>query len=242
MRTEVARMLSGKGFLMALALCIAAILFGTAYSHLEGTFEPGHFLNLEKNALCSKVVYFLMPVTAVLPWSDSVLTEWKGGFLKSVLPRLNRRVYTENKILTVALGSFFSWIAAGMVVLLLFFVVYFPFERKGKISVYMMWELSAILLRLGLIAAIIGSIGGICAVLSGSFYLAFGFPFVGYYFCIILQERYFPKATWLYPPEWIVGNAGWGENKEGLWLFLLLFLGVVVGLHGSILYGKLDEL
>lgn len=242
MRTEVARMLSGKGFLMAVVICIAAILFGTTWLQPTEPLEPGQFLNMEKNALCSKVVCFLLPVAAVLPWSDSILTEWKGGFLKSSLPRLNRRIFTENKILTVALGGFLAWIAAGILVLFFFFVVYFPFEKSGKIPVFMIWELLGTLLRLGLIAAIIGSIGGICAILSSSAYLAFGFPLVGYYFCIILQERYFPEAIWIYPPEWITGNGGWGENKEGLWLFLLLFLGVVVGLHGSILYEKLDEL
>ncbi len=242
MRTEIARMLSGKGFLMATAICIAAILFGISWLKPTEPLEPGGFLNLEKNALCSKVVCFLLPVTAVLPWSDSILIEWKGGFLKSSLPRMNRHIFTENKILTVALSGFLSWMVSGIIVLLLLFLMYFPFEKTGKIPIFMIWELAAVLLRLGLIAAIVGSIGGICAVISGSAYLAFGFPFVGYYFCIILQERYFPEAIWLYPPQWIVGSAGWGENKEGLWLFLLLFLAVVVGLHGSILYEKLDEL
>lgn len=242
MRTEMGRMLSGRGFLMAMAVCIGAILSGTTWPQFTEPLEPGQFLNLEKNALCSKSVCFLLPASTVLPWSDSILMEWKGGFLKSSLPRLNRRVYTENKILAVALGGFFAWMAAGIIVLLLFFIVYFPFEKRGKIPAFMIWELLAVLLRLGLIAAITGSVGGICAVLSGSSYLVFGFPLAGYYFCIILQERYFPEAIWFYPPEWIVGNGDWGEDKEGLWLFLLLFLGVSAGLHGSILYEKLEEL
>lgn len=242
MRCEIKRMLLSRGFGAAMLLCIAAILFGTSWPNLTELLEAGQFLALEQKALCSKTVYFLMPVTAVLPWSDSILNEMKGGFLKSSLPRLNRRVYTENKIMAVALGGLLAWIAAGLIVLFAYFIVFFPFEKRMPITIRMLWELAAVLLRCGLLAAILGSIGGICALLSGSAYLAFGFPFVGYYFCIILQERYFSDALWLYPPQWITGSANWGNNQEGLWLFLLLLLVVTIGVHGGILYWKLEEL
>ncbi|MDE6312294.1 MAG: ABC transporter permease [Lachnospiraceae bacterium] len=242
MGSEMRRMLTGKGFLAATVFSIAAILFGTVWPDTTETLETGQFLAMEQKALCSKVVYFLMPVAAVLPWSDSFLSEMKGGFLKSSLSRQNRRVYTESKVMVVAFGSFLVWIASGMLVLFFQFLLFFPLEKKGVITFAMVWEMITILLRCGLLSAILGSISGICAILSKSAYLSFGFPFVGYYFCIILQERYFPQTMWLYPPQWICGDAGWGAHQEGLWLFLFLFLGVVLGVHGGILYGQLEEI
>ncbi len=245
MGCELKRMLSGRGFLGAVVLCAAAILLGTTWpekENLKALFEPGQFLSMEKEALCSKTVCFLLPVTAVLPWSDSFLAEWKNGFLKASLPRQSRRVYVENKILAVALGGFLTWILTGLLVLFGYFIMFFPLEKQGSILFSQVWELAEVLLRCGLIGAIVASLGGTCAVLTGSAYLTFGFPFVGYYFCIILQERYFPDALWLYPPQWISGSAKWGEQGEGLWLFLILFLAVTVGAHGGILYGRLEEL
>ena len=100
----------GRGMWAAVALAVAAILSGTAWPVRAGGLEPGHFMRLVQNALCGKVVYFVMPVAAVLPWSDSVLQERKGGFLKSVLPRGTRLGYAQNKALAVALGSFLAWV------------------------------------------------------------------------------------------------------------------------------------
>lgn len=238
----------GRGMWAAVALAVAAILSGTAWPVRAGGLEPGHFMRLVQNALCGKVVYFVMPVAAVLPWSDSVLQERKGGFLKSVLPRGTRLGYAQNKALAVALGSFLAWVVAGMAVLFLFFVLFFPrefscrelcqwessrWEGGWPVSPSLIWELAAVLLRCGLMSGILGTLGGICAVLSESSYLGFGIPFVGYYFCIILRERYFPDAVWLYPPGWISGDAGY---------FLLLFLVTSMELHGYMLYGRLEEL
>lgn len=70
--------------------------------------------------------------------------------------------------------------------------------------------------------------------------MAFGIPLVVYYFCMILKERYFPDALWLYPPQWISGAARWGERGEGLWLFLLLMLAVLMGGHAATIYGKIE--
>ena len=242
MRYEMKRMLSGRGFLAATFLAFAAILSGTAWPTGEGGIAAGNFLLLAKQSFCCRAVSFLLPLTAVLPWSDSFLAEEKGGFLKACLPRQDRRSYTENKILAVALGGFLVWIAAGILIMFLYFVVFFPMEQTGRLSLSMVWEPFSVLLRCGLVGAVLASIGGSVAALFHSAYLAFGFPFAGYYFCLILQERYFPEALWLYPPQWISGSADWGSGQEGLWMFLLLFLAVAAGLHGGILYEKVEEL
>lgn len=239
---EMKRMLSGRGFLAAAFLAFVAILSGTAWPAGEESLPAGNFLLLAKQSFCCKAVSFILPLTAVLPWSDSFLAEVKGGFLKACLPRQDRRSYTENKILAVAFGGFLSWMAAGILTIFFYFVVFFPMEQIGSLSFSMVWESFAVLIRCGLVGAVLASIGGSVAALFRSAYLAFGFPFAGYYFCLILQERYFPEALWLYPPQWISGSADWGTGQEGLWLFLLLFLAVTVGLHGGILYGRVEEL
>lgn len=242
MGCELKRMLSGRGFLASGILGFLAILSGTAWPKTGESLAFGNFLVLTENSFCCRAVFFLLPIVSVLPWSDSFLAESKGGFLKACLPRQDRRSYTENKILTVALGGFLTWVMAGLLTMFLYFLVFFPMEQKGEISFSMIWEPLSVLVRCGILGAVLASIGGCAAALFRSSYLAFGFPFAGYYFCLILKERYFQKALWMYPPQWILGSADWGPGKGGLWLFLLLFLAVVVGLHGGILYGRVEEL
>lgn len=237
---ELRRMVSGKGFLASLLLCIVGIVMGTSWPDTKNVLDTGQFLSLEQAALGSKVVCYLLPVTAVLPWSDSFLSEWKSGFLKAALPRIGRRNYVENKILAVALGGFLSWLGAGAAVMFGCFLMFFPLEKRGIPGADDVLGVLLPLLRCGLIASIFASFGGICGALGGSAYLAFGIPFVGYYFCMILQERYFPDALWLYPPQWISGTANWGRNQEGLWMFLFLALAVSMCFHAAVLYGKVE--
>lgn len=242
MSSEVKRMLESRSFLAAVLIAAAAIAIGTAYPDEDGILETGSFLIMEKKALTSKVVSFLVPVVSVLPWCDSFLEEWKGGYLKSALPRMTRKIYVGSKVFAVALGGFLAWFLAGLLILAGFFLIYFPMEEKGIFPAETFWELMQIMLRLGLLGSIISSLGGVCAVVTGSSYLAFGFPFVGYYFCMILHERYLKDSLWLYPPQWIAGTAQWGEDNQGLWLFLLIFLGAAMGIFGGVLHGRLEEI
>ena len=242
MGCELKRMLSGRGFLISFFLGLSAILSGTVWPKGNGNLAAGNFLLLAEQSFCCRAVFFLLPLVSVLPWSDSFLAESKGGFLKASLPRQDKRSYTENKVLAVALGGFLPWMAAGLLTIGFYFVLFFPMEQKGTLSFAMVWEPLAVLLRLGILGAILASAGGSVTALFRSAYLAFGLPFAGYYFCLILQERYFPEALWLYPPQWISGSADWGPGKEGLWLFLLLFLAAAAGLHGGILYGRAEEI
>lgn len=80
MLCELKRLFAGRGMWAAMLLAVSAILSGTAWTGIAENSETGNFLLLVQNALCSRSVYFLMPVVAVLPWSDSILSERKGGF------------------------------------------------------------------------------------------------------------------------------------------------------------------
>ena len=242
MRVEMRRMLSGRGFWLAVLLGMAALLAGTAFPKLEEPLKPGTTLALVKEACCSKPAYFLLPAAAVLPWSDSFLTEYRSGFLKACLPRLGRRRYVEQKLLAVSFGGALAWSAAGLLLFALYALVFFPMEKKGVAELSVVFEAAAVLGRSALTASVLSSLGGICGALSGSGYLAFGIPFTAYYFCMILQERYFPDALWLYPPQWIAGTAQWGSGGRGLWVFLLLFAAVSATAHGGVLHAKIAQL
>ena len=114
-------------------------------------------------------------------------------------------------------------------------------EIKGTIQKDQLLELLIKALRIGMLGSILSTLGGICAVFFESSYMAYGIPFVSYYFGIILHERYFKDKIWFYPLEWITPSGNWGPHQAGLWLFLLLFLLVLITAMGGVLYDKIDE-
>ena len=151
MGSEIRRMFLGKGFWMGLAVAMAGIVFGAAYPKIEGLLDTGKFVNMEAEALKSQAMIFLLPLAAVLPWSDSFLLERQGGFLKSALPRTGRRVYVESKVFTVALGGFLAVFLAGTLMFFIYFAVFFPLEEQGRFPWNSVWELTEILLRCGML-------------------------------------------------------------------------------------------
>lgn len=241
---EIRRLFLGKGFWLGLLAAAAGIAAGASYPKIESgkLLETGSFVAMEAKALYSRAMVFLLPIAGVLPWSDSFLLERQGGFLKSILPRNGKRFYVESKVFTVALGGFLAVTLAGIFMFAVYFGIFFPLEAQGKFPWKDVGMFMGLLLRCGILGGILGTLGGICGAMSSSVYLAFGLPFVAYYFCVILRDRYFEEALWLYPPQWVEGSAKWGEGGMGLWLFLLVLLGVVMILHGGVLYGKLDEI
>ena len=132
-----------------------------SYRHLD----TGKFVNMEAEARKSQTMIFLLPLAAVLPWSDSFLLERQGGFLKSALPRTGRRVYVESKVFTVALGGFLAVFLAGTLMFFIYFAVFFPLEEQGRFPWNSVWELTEILLRCGMLGGIISTFGGICGCL-----------------------------------------------------------------------------
>lgn len=243
MRTEIKRMLSGRNFRAAVLLGALGIALGAAYPKLDDGLLPAwSFLSMEKAAFYSETACFLVPLAAVLPWSDSFLGEWKGGFLKAVLPRTGRLDYVGNKVVTVMVSGFLAWLLAGILVLFGYFVVFFPLEKQGDFPLEEGISFVCVLLRLGLLGGILSTLGGTAAVVYRSVYIAWGLPFVAYYFCMILHDRYFKQAFWLYPPGWIEGSGDWGEEKLGLWLFLLLLLLGSMAVHGVVLYRRTEEI
>lgn len=242
MTGEMKRMLTGKSFLAAWLIACISLAAGASYPNLKKILETGAFIRLLYGSLKSQVLSFALPVAAVLPWSDSFLQEYKSGFLKAALPRTDRRHYVEGKIFSVLMSGFLVWVFAVLTMLFVSFVIFYPMEARGDFPKELLLGLVQKALRMAITGSILSTFGGICAVLGNSAYMAYGIPFVTYYFGIILHERYFGELIWFYPVEWIWASGGWGPDLVGLWLFLLLFLLVLIFIFGGVLYGKLREI
>lgn len=87
MSGEMKRMLTSKNFLAAWLIACAALLFGQTYPSLKKPLTCGAFIDLLDSAIKGQIVSFILPIAAVLTWSDSFLQEYKSGFLKTALPR-----------------------------------------------------------------------------------------------------------------------------------------------------------
>ena len=220
---ETKRMFFNKNFLAAWLIACISIAIGQTYPSLKKALTCGTFISILEGSLKSQAVSFAIPVAAVLPWSDSILQEYKSGFLKEILPRTTRRQYIEGKVFSIMVS------------------VFYPLEIQGAIQKEALLDLLMKAFRTGLIGSIISTFGGSCGILWDSAYMAYGIPFVSFYFGIILHDRYFKNQIWFYPVEWILADENWGPDKIGVWLFLLLFLLVMLGILGGVLYGRLEE-
>ena len=240
---ETKRMFFNKNFLAAWLTACISIAIGQTYPSLKKALTCGTFISILEGSLKSQAVSFAIPVAAVLPWSDSILQEYKSGFLKEILPRTTRRQYIEGKVFSIMVSGFMVWTLSILTVLFINFIVFYPLEIKGAIQKEALLDLLMKAFRTGLIGSIISTFGGSCGILWDSAYMAYGIPFVSFYFGIILHDRYFKNQIWFYPVEWILADENWGPDKIGVWLFLLLlFLLVMLGILGGVLYGRLEEI
>ena len=174
--------------------------------------------------------------------TDQQWEGYKSGFLKEILPRTTRRQYIEGKVFSIMVSGFMVWTLSILTVLFINFIVFYPLEIQGAIQKEALLDLLMKAFRTGLIGSIISTFGGSCGILWDSAYMAYGIPFVSFYFGIILHDRYFKNQIWFYPVEWILADENWGPDKIGVWLFLLLFLLVMLGILGGVLYGRLEEI
>ena len=78
---ETKRMFFNKNFLAAWLIACISIAIGQTYPSLKKALTCGTFISILEGSLKSQAVSFAIPVAAVLPWSDSILQEYKSGFI-----------------------------------------------------------------------------------------------------------------------------------------------------------------
>ena len=206
---ETKRMFFNKNFLAAWLIACISIAIGQTYPSLKKALTCGTFISILEGSLKSQAVSFAIPVAAVLPWSDSILQEYKSGFLKEILPRTTRRQYIEGKVFSIMVSGFMVWTLSILTALFINFILFYPLEIKGAIQKEALLDLLMKAFRTGLIGSIISIFGGSCGILWDSAYMAYGIPFVSFYFGIILHDRYFKNQIWFYPVEWILADENW---------------------------------
>lgn len=241
---DLKRMLRGRQFWLAVLLAVAGMLLGTAYPKWKKAelLPGGAFLNMVSESLKSRIVLFLLPITAVLPFAEEYLRERQWNFLRVLIVRKGRKNYCRDKMLTEALAGALVWIFAVFIQVLFFFLLFFGREEVFRYPKELFVELLTSLGRVALTASALSSFGGVCAALGNSIYLAMGLPFVAYYLLVILRTRYLEKLYCIDPFVWLKGEYFWGSDQRGLWIFLILLAVFFLLLHGWILEKRLEEL
>ena len=134
------RMIRSRQFWIAVFVATAGLFLGTAWPEWkkDTVFASGTFLQLAKDSLKSRVVLFLIPVTAVIPWGEEYLKEKQGNFLRSLIIRKGKRFYCMDRSVMTALSGILVWIIASFLQTLFFFLLFFleggsifPLKRTG---------------------------------------------------------------------------------------------------------------
>lgn len=241
---DLTRMLREKKFYLAVLLAFLGIVLGAPYQAAPelGIYPSGTFIRLLTGALQSQTVRFLLPVAAVLPMGEEYLRERQWKFLRFLLIRRGRRTYCRDRVLVTAFSGALVWALAALLGALFFFFAFFVREEILRDPVAPLLELLPVLGRVLLTAGALSSFSAVCALLGGSVYLAFGLPFLTFYACMILRERYLEELYTIDPAKWIRAEGDWGSAGEGLWIFLLLLALLMSFLHYALLWKKLEEL
>ncbi|MCD8075974.1 MAG: hypothetical protein LUF27_13290 [Lachnospiraceae bacterium] len=238
------RMLHEKKFYLAVLLSVAAIIAGTTWPETkkDSPLACGTFLELLNSSLQSQTVLFILPLAAVLPCGEEYLREKDSRFLRFLIIRRSKVVYCLDKVVTTALSGAIVWLLGAFFAGLFFFLLFFGREALWNWPMSTIFTLLATLGRILLSASSLASLSAVAGVLGGSVYLAFGVPFLFWYACIILRERYFETLYCIDPTEWITAENNWGNNQTGLWILLLLLALFCAALHWIFLDWKLREI
>ncbi|MCD7955303.1 MAG: hypothetical protein LUG93_06040 [Lachnospiraceae bacterium] len=241
---DFTRMLHEKKFYLAVLLSVAAIIAGTTWPETkkDSPLACGTFLELLNSSLQSQTVLFILPLAAVLPCGEEYLREKDSRFLRFLIIRRSKVVYCLDKVVTTALSGAIVWLLGAFFAGFFFFLLFFSREALWNWPINTIFTLLATLGRILLSASSCASLSAVSGVLGGSVYLAFGVPFLLWYACIILRERYFETLYCIDPTEWITAENNWGNNQTGLWILLLLLALFCAALHWIVLDWKLREI
>ena len=203
-------------------LTSVALVLGTAFPEGQPgqVLESGSILKMLQSALSSQSLVFLLPLAAVLPYADAYLREEQLGYLRFLLHRRSRREYVMDKMITVPAGGFLAAEAAGILVFCLYFRDFLRAAGAGSNFLGGGGKYSGGISARGTYGRDLGKCRRIGSGAGAvEFYMAWGIPFVAYYFLVILHERYLPGLYCISPKEWILGESYWGQDRQVFFCF-----------------------
>ena len=178
-----------------------------------------------RDALSDSAVKFVLPVIAVLPYSNTFVTEMQNGFIKNILPKAKRNNYIFSKIFASVVSGFAVCAVGILFALLISYGIFAAKEipySKADFGTGEVISFIQVMLRCSFVAMLSASFGSMASLLFNNRYMAYASPFVAYYMLIILNERYIDSVYLLYPYEWLDKTHSWPFDEVGLIVFLIL--------------------
>ena len=198
---------------------------------------------MNSEAFCISV-----PILCTLPYTTVVLEDLQSGFIKSYLPRTNRKAYIYGKayscmlsgglVLMLSVFLFAKWKQSGIEgkIYLFFggsrFDMNYPGEGKEVAAYYGLLFLSGALWAL---------VSTTLSVWTKSRYIAYGSSFVIYYLLVILQQRYAAAFYMMNPMEWFQYQHIWVFGQWGIGLMLAGIMLIVLFLYVQIVERRIAQ-
>lgn len=166
-----------------------------------------------------------VPLACTFPYACGFPDEYRDGFTKLALARTTVRGYILGKFTAAC-------VSGGAAEVLAAFLYDSVSEGEGPCCTYGLLFLSAMLWA---------GTAALLAAVSGNKCLAYGGPFVLYYFLVILAERYWKASYCLYPYEWITPEHTWMFGDTGIVLLLSGILLVLALAFYSVVERRLEN-
>ncbi len=215
---SVRQALTGRSFLLAVAAVIVLLLLSSVQDLMKALRETGLLeANLHHKSIMeslrSETMIMALPIMAALPFTASVVNDFKSGFIKEYLPRTSANAYIAGKTIACIFSGGAVLIIGACLAYFLAALVLTPMEAaaEGIKLTDTLSELFSQLLLCGVSGGFWSIIGMLLATITSSRYMAYSSPFILYYVHIILYERYFDNLYVFYPKEWI--------NPSEMWVF-----------------------
>ncbi len=248
-RTDIKMAISSKGFIIAVAGTLIAVIVGAA-GEIVGVFQSGTAMGIMPDfhtqavltSLSSKTFLFFVPILCALPYTTSVIDDVKSGYIKAYLFRTSGKRYIFSKSLSAGLSGGLVLFIGILLCFALFALVFTPMElasqpmdmgmqmdmpvEKGMESMGMPGQPSMVMevVSKALMFFICGwfwsLIGLTFATATQSRYMAYAWPFVMYYVLIIISERYLKDIYIINPQEWLAPQNIWPGGAWGIALFV----------------------
>ena len=245
LRAELYRALRSRTFLLALMIGVVALAFGL-YQYASflitnpeyASINPPFFYNAYDATIWAQrsIIGLIVPMLAVLPFTDSLVLDRTSGYLRSVLTRTSYKRYLGAKFTACVLSG---GLAVAVPLLLLFAYASSVFPRglnlvEGQQRILSdphtlgpfgaLYRTAPDLYILALVAlafvfgAIYATFGLSISVFANNRYVVLATPWLVYFVvnfvvAILGLERWSPSAT--YAPHWL-NNVGWIHLAVGL--------------------------